>query len=146
MPVTTTVIEHRSRGVVRSDIVLTTTAGGAVPATVVGVGFGRLVGVLYDGGLDASATITIADTKTGVALVTYTTGVEGTPVAFRPTQVIATDAGAAVTAAATAVGVDRDIYVGGKVSVTVASGGNLETGRLALIVDEANLYDPPLTV
>jgi len=144
--VTPGVIEHRSRGVVGTKISITTDASGDASETVVGVGFGRLVRVLYDGGLDASATITIKDTKTGATLVAYTTGTEGTPVAFRPTEVAASNAGAALTAADTAPNVNREMFVAGKVSVVVASGGNAETAVLKLIVDESGLGDLALTV
>lgn len=141
-----TAIKHRSRGVVRTDVTMVTDASGDASATVIGVGFGRLVGFLYDGGLDASAVITLSDAKTGATVVSYTTGTEGTPVAFRPTTVIVDTAGTAVTAADTAPNVNRDIYVAGKLKVTVASGGNVETGKIALIVDEANIGDLALTV
>ena len=144
--ITTTAIAHRKRGIVRTDLAITTDASGDATATIVGVGFGRLVGVLYDGGLDASGTITITDTKTGSALLTYTTGTEGTPVSFRPTAVIVGTTGGAITAADTAANVNRDIYVGGKISVVVASGGNAETGTLSIIVDEIGLGDLALTV
>ncbi len=139
-------VEHRSRGVVRTNITITTDASGDASATVVGVGFGRLVGIFYDGGLDASATVTFKDVKTGAAIFTYTTGTEGTPVTLRPTDIIATVAGAAVTAADTAPNVNRDIYLGGKISVTVASGGNAESGVFALIVDETGVGDLAVTV
>lgn len=139
-------VKHRSRGVVRSTISITTDAAGDATETNVGVGFGRLVGVMYNGGLDASAVITVKDQKTGATLLAYTTGAEGTPVFFRPTQVIVDNAGVAVAAAATAPNVNRDIYVAGKVSVTVASGGNAETGILALIIDEAAIGDLARTV
>jgi len=137
--------EHRSRGVVRTDVTLTTDASGAVSATVVGTGFGRLVGVLYDGALDASATVTIADSKSGATLVTLTTAAATTRF-FRPTSVITDNAGAAVTAAATAPNVNRDIYVGGKVTVTVAGGGNAVTSVLGLIVDESGVGDLAQTI
>jgi hypothetical protein len=55
-------------------------------------------------------------------------------------------AGAAITAADTAPNVNRDIYVAGKLSVAVAGGGNLETCKLALIVDEVGIGDLALTV
>jgi hypothetical protein len=144
--VTNVKVEHRSRGVVRTNITMVTDAAGDASATVVGVGFGRLMRVLYDGGLDASAVITIKDVKSGATLVAYTTGTEDTPVAFRPTEVVAGIAGTAVTAADTAPNVNREMYVGGKISVTVASGGNVETGVLGLIIDETGLGDLALTV
>jgi hypothetical protein len=64
-------IEHRSRGVVRTDATITCDASGVATAAVVGVGFGRLVGFLYDGGLDSPAVITLYDAKTGVSLFAY---------------------------------------------------------------------------
>ena len=140
------VISHRSRGVVRTDITVLTDASGDATAAVVGVGFGRLVQVLYNGGLDASAVITLSDAKTGATIVAYTTGTEGTPVQFRPTTVVTDNAGTAVTAADTAPNVNRDIYLAGKVKVGVASGGNVETGIVSLIIDEEGIGDLALTV
>lgn len=140
---------HRPRGVVRTQVALTCDASGVVPATVVGVGFGRVVGCFYDGGLDASAVITVADAKTGATLFTYTTGTEGTPATFRPTKGIVDNAGATVTAADTAPQVNRDIIVGGKVTVAVASGGVSETGMFVILVDEdpqAPMKDTAITV
>lgn len=137
---------HRDRGVVRTQVALTTDASGVVSATTIGVGYGRIVGCHYDGGLDASAVITIKDAKTGATLFAYTTGTEGTPTSFRPTAVVTDTAGTAVTAADTAPNVNRDIYVAGKVTITVASGGNAETGKFVLIVDEVGLADKAITV
>lgn len=137
------VIQHRPRGVVRTDITITTDASGVASEAVVGVGFGRLARVLYNGGLDASAVITIKDQKTGSTLVAYTTP-DTAAHAFRPTTVITDNAGVAVTAAATAPNVNRDIYIGGKVSVVVSAGGNAKTGIVSLIVDEADLGPRPL--
>jgi len=144
--VTPTVIAHRSRGVVRTNITMVTDASGDASVTTVGVGFGRLVAVLYDGGLDASAVITITDAKSGAAVLTYTTGTEGTPVFLRPTMVIQDQAGTVVAAADTAPNTNRDIILAGKVNVLVASGGNVETGKLSLIVDEAYVGDLAITV
>jgi len=144
--VTRAVVEHRSRGVVATKIAITTDAAGVATGTVVGVGFGRLKRVLYNGGLDASATITISDTKSGAALVTYVTGTEGTAVAFQPTENITDNAGVTVAAAASAPNVMRPIFVAGKISVAVSAGGNAETATLKLIVDESGLGDLALTV
>lgn len=127
----------KGRGLVRIDVALTTDASGVATATPVGNLFGRLVAILYDGGLDASAVITISDSTTGAALVTYTTGTEGTPVVFRPTKGIFGSTGAAVTAATTAVDTNRDIFVAGALKVAVASGGNAETGNISLLVEES---------
>lgn len=139
-------VKHRSRGIVRTNITMVTDASGDASATVVGVGFGRLVSVLYDGGLDASATVTIADAKSGAALLVITTGTEGTPVHLRPTMPIQDQAGTVVTAADTAPNTNREIVLSGKVQVTVAGGGNVETGKLSLIVDEDGIGDLALTV
>jgi hypothetical protein len=140
------VSRHRQRGVIGIVASITTDASGDASETVIGTAFGRLRRVLYSGGLDASAVITIKDVNTGATAVAYTTGTEGTPTAFSPTEVIATIAGAAVTAADTAPNVNRPIFLSGKVSLTVASGGNAETGKVKLIVDEAGLGDLALTV
>lgn len=138
---------HRSRGVVALRATLTTDAAGTCTAAKFATPvFGRIVRVLYDGGLDASAVITIKDAETGATLVAYTTGVEGTPVAFRPTTVVTDNAGTAVTAADTAPNVNRDILVHGYLTIGVASGGNVETGKVAVIVDEEGLGSPALTV
>jgi hypothetical protein len=142
----TTVVSHRPRGLVRTNVSITTDASGVATATTVGVGFGRLVAVLYDGGLDASAVITIKDAKSLGAVLTYTTGTEGTPVFLRPTMVIQDQAGTVVTADTTNPLANRDIILSGKVTVEVASGGNAETCKLSLIVDEAYVGDLALTV
>lgn len=141
-----TQVAHRSRGIVRTNITIVTDASGDASVTTVGVGFGRLVAVLYDGGLDASAVITISDAKSGAPVLTYTTGTEGTPVFLRPTMVIQDQAGTVVTAADTAPNTNRDIILSGKVNVLVASGGNAETGKVSLIVDESYVGDLALTV
>jgi hypothetical protein len=141
-----TVVGHRSRGLVRTNITMVTDASGVATGTVVGVGFGRLVAVMYDGGLDASAVITCTDTKSGAAFLTYTTGTEGTAVSLRPTMVIQDQAGTVVAAADTAPNTNRDIILSGKVTVAVASGGNVETGKLSFIVDEAYVGDLAITV
>lgn len=131
---------HRSKGVVRIEVALTTTAGGVVDATYIGEAWGRLVGFAYDGGLDASASITIKDSKTGATVFgPYVTGTEGTAVFFRPSVGIVDTAGVAVAAATTAPNTNRDIKVAGGLTITVSAGGNAETGKVALIIDEAGL-------
>lgn len=135
----TTLTQHRRQGTKRIDVAITTDASGDMSATVVGDAWGRIVGYRYDGGLDASATITVKDFKTGASIFVLTTGTEGTAAGARPTGIIATKVGGAVSAADTAPNVNRDIYVAGKLTVTVASGGNAETGAFALIIDENGL-------
>ena len=139
-------VKHRSRGIVRTNITLVTDASGDASVTTVGVGYGRLVAVYYDGGLDASAVITVSDAKSGAPVLAYTTVTEGTPVHLRPTMVIQDQAGTVVTAADTAPNTNREIVLSGKVNVLVASGGNVETGKLSLIVDEDGIGDLALTV
>lgn len=141
---------HRSRGVVRIEAAVTTDASGDLSETVIGVGYGRLVGVFYDGGLDASATVTLkcipGGSSVSVPVLTYTTSTEGTPVHFRPTDIVTTNAGADIAAADTAPNVNRDIHVAGKLTLTVASGGNAETGKFAFVIDEAGLGEQAITV
>jgi hypothetical protein len=136
-------IVHRSKGVVRVEVALTCDASGVVSEAVIGEVYGRLVGVFYDGGLDASATVTFkakpgAASLVSVPFFTHTTGTEGTPVRLRPTDIATDNAGVNITAADTAPNVNRDIFVAGKVTVTVASGGVSETGKYALIFDETS--------
>lgn len=127
---------HRSRGVVRLQCTMLTDASGDMSAAVIGEAWGRLVGVAYDGGLDASAVVTLKDYRTGATLFTLTTGTEGTPVFMRPSTNVVDVAGATIAAADTAPNVWRDIKVAGKVTLTVASGGNVETGIIAFFIDE----------
>lgn len=139
---------HRSRGVVGIKAAVTTDASGDLTAVVIGDAFGRLVGVAYDGGLDASASISLLDAGTGAVIFgPYVTGTEGTPTYLRPTTAIVTAAGAAIAAADTAPNTQRDIEVAGKVKLLVSAGGNAETCVVKFIFDEANLTDgPALTV
>jgi hypothetical protein len=139
-------VEHRSRGIVGTKVTIVTDASGDSTEAEVGVGFGRLVNVFYDGGLDASAVITVKDGKTGATLFAYTTGTEGTAVSFCPQTNVVDPVGTAVTAADTAINVWRPIYFAGKVNVLVASGGNAETGIIKFVVDESEVADPALTV
>ena len=134
-------VVHRPQGVKRIEVALTCTAGGVVDEAVIGEAYGRLVGVFYDGGLDASATVTLkqkpgAVSTVSVPVFTHTTGTEGTPVRLRPTDIATDNAGANITAADTAPNVNRDIIVAGKLTITVAAGGASETGKYAFIFDE----------
>lgn len=129
-------INHRPRGIIKIKAVLTADASGDATVTTVGAAFGRLVAVGYKPGtLATGADITVTDADTAATIFSLTdAGV--TARYFRPTVVITTNAGVAVTAAATATGVDRDLYLAGKVKIVVAQGGNLGAGELYLIVDE----------
>lgn len=140
-------VKHRPRGVVRAHILVTTDASGDASLTPVGPFFGRIVGFFYDGGLDASASISVVDAKSGATVFgPYVTGTEATPVALRPQTNVVTVAGAVVAAADTAPNIWRDIKVAGRLSVVVASGGNAETCTIGLIVDESGIGDLALTV
>lgn len=110
-------------------------------AAVIGEAWGRIVGVAYDGGLDASASITLADQKTGATVFgPFVTGTEGTPVFFRPSVVVVGNDGASLGAAsANYPNVNRDIKVAGKLTLGVTAGGNVETGKIAFFVDESNI-------
>lgn len=68
------------------------------------------------------------------------------PKFFRPTMNVSDSAGVSITAADTAPNVMRNIPVAGKLQLTVAQGGNLGTGDIYFIVDEAGLHDPAITV
>lgn len=134
-------VVHRPQGVKRIEVALTCDGAGAIAETVIGEAYGRLVAVLYDGGLDAAATITLKAKPGLPSLVStpvhvITTGTEGTPIFLRPTDIVTDNAGVDLTAAATAPNVNRDIFVAGKLTVTVAGGGASETGKVAYIFDE----------
>lgn len=143
-------ILHRSRGVVRIEAAITTDASGVASETLIGVGYGRLVAVYYNGGLDASASVTLKDAKSGATIFgPYVTGTEGTPVTLHPTTNIVDNAGATVAAAITATDVWRDIKVNGKLNLVVSAGGNAETGIFAFVIDESErrgIGDIALTV
>lgn len=150
------IIRHRPRGVVRLSVACATTAtadGGDIAETVIGEAYGRVVACYSDGGFDASAVITIrhAATDTGATLgapiIAYTTGTEGTPVAFRPTTKVVDPVGAALTAgdgsggAGTTNELNRDVYVAGKLTIEVANMGVSESGLFVVVVDESDLVD-----
>lgn len=141
MPAVATVSKGQKRGVVRVDIALTCVAG-AVAATSIGSFYGRLVGVLVDPVFGAGATMTstadilITDAVTGAPIISDLT-FGAAAAMYRPTQVITDNAGVAVTAAATAVDVNRDIFVAGKLNVAIANATTTDTGLLSLIFEEA---------
>lgn len=134
--ITATVKSRKGLGIVRLKATITCDASGVATATVIGSAFGRIVGVGYaPGTLDTGADITISDADSAANLVVLTNA--GTSARFfRPTSVITDSVGVAVTAAATAVDVNRDIFVAGGIKVAVAQGGNLGAGSLFLLVQE----------
>lgn len=128
------------RGIIRVDLALTC-ASGAIAATAIGAFFGRLVGILVDPVAGAGATMT------STADILITDGLTGAPIisdlsfgaaaaAYRPTQVVTDNVGVAVTAATTAVDVNRDIFVAGPLKVAIANATTTDTGLLSLIFDE----------
>lgn len=65
---------------------------------------------------------------------------------FRPTAIITTIAGAAVSAADTAPNVNRSLYVNGKLTIGATALGNLGTCEAYLVIDESGLGEPAVTV
>jgi hypothetical protein len=135
--VAVTRLDPGRRGIVRIKATLTTDASGNVTAAVCGTAFGRLVGVIYkQGTLDASADITVTG-DAGATVLATTTGFGGVATKyFRPTTVLAANTGTAITAAATAPNVNKDMFLAGKMKVAVANGGNAGVGTISFIVDE----------
>ncbi len=131
---------RKGQGIVRIRCDLTC-AGGAVTAAVVGSAYGRIVGIATDPTAGAGATmaatadVTITDAETG-ATIWSTTDIGAAARYERPTAVITTNAGAAVTAATTAPNVNRDIFVAGKLKVAVANATTTDTARIDIIVQE----------
>lgn len=133
--------EHRTRGVVKIKCAITCDAAGDATATVVGTAFGALVAVGYvPGTLATGVDITVTD-ENGAALLTLTNA-GLTARYFRPTADITTNAGVAVTDALTATDTNRHIFVGGKIKVGAAQGGNLGAGELHLVFDETIIASP----
>ena len=136
-----TTVARKGRGVVRVDCDLTCVAG-AISAQPIGSFFGRLVGILTDPTAGAGATMTstadvlLTDDETGAAIITDLTF--GSAEYKRPTAVITTNAGAAVTAATTANDVNRDIFVAGKLNLAIANATDTDTGRISFIFEEAS--------
>ena len=140
-------VTHRSRGTVAIKAAVTVDASGDLSSTLIGVAFGRLVGFLYDGGLDASANISLLDGQTGAVIFgPYVTGTEGTPVFLSPTGAVVSSAGAAISDADTAPNLHRPILVAGKLNLLVSAGGTDETCVVKFIFDESDNGELALTV
>jgi hypothetical protein len=118
-----------------------TCVSGAVSAQPIGSFFGRLVGVLTDGTAGAGATMTatadilLTDAATGAPILSDLTF--ATSDFYRPTAVIATNAGAAVSADTSNNDVNRDIFVAGKLNIAIANATTTDTGRVSFIFEEA---------
>jgi hypothetical protein len=134
-----TTSSRKGKGIVRIDCALTC-AGGAVDAALIGSAYGRLVGILTDPTAGAGATMTstadvlLTDALTGAAIITDLTF--GTAEYKRPTAVVTTNAGAAITAATTAPNVNRDIFVAGKLKLAIANATTTDTGLISFIIEE----------
>jgi hypothetical protein len=128
------------RGLVSCVIDVSVTT--SMAATTIGSFYGRLVRVLIDPVAGAGSTLT---STTDILLTDHDTGA---PVlsdlsagaaagAYRPTEAVTDNAGAAITPATTANDVNRDIFVAGALDLALANAGSAETGRIKLVFEEA---------
>ena len=130
---------RKGKGIVRIDIALTC-ASGAVTAAPIGSAYGRLVGVAFDpvagGGatMTTTADFTLTDAVTGATI--FSTLDFGTARLIRPTQNVTSNVGVAVTAATTAVDVNRDIYIAGTMKAAIANATTTDTGLVSLFIEE----------
>lgn len=144
--ITATTSSRKGKGIVRIDCVVEAISVTSIAAKPIGSAFGRLVGVYIDptygagGTMDTSADILLTDALTGAPIIsdlTWTT----TPNMYRPTGVITTNAGVAVSAATTANDVNRDIFVAGKLNLAQANISSTAapglTGLVSFIFEEA---------
>ena len=134
-----TTYASKGRGIVRIDCALTCVSG-AISATPIGSAFGRIVGVAYEptagagGTMTTTADLTLTDAVTGAVLIAEPDF--GTARFERPTCAIVGATGVAVTPATTANDTNRDIFVAGKLNVTIANGTTTDTGLFSLFVEE----------
>lgn len=139
---TATVTSRKGRGLVRVDVDLVVTSSTTIAATPIGSFFGRLVGLIIDPvagagtTMDTNADVLLTDTASGAAIISDLT-VGGAAGQYRPTQVVATNAGAAITASTSAPNVNRDIFLAGPVSIAIANAVNGDSARVTLLVQEA---------
>jgi hypothetical protein len=139
--IVSTVSARKGKGVVRIDCAVTC-AGGVVDAATIGSAFGRLVAVLIDPAAGAGATLTstadilLTDAVTGAQYIADLSAGTGSQF-YRPTTVITDNVGVAVTAATTAVDVNRDIFVAGKLNLAIANATTTDTGLISFIFEEA---------
>lgn len=109
---------------------VTTSAGGAVTATSTQLAIGKLINIDYDfSDLDATADITLS--YTGGA------GVSRNLIVFTNSQAnasssVLTDG---LDAAASASGTDFEAFVGGRLKLVVAQGGNVKTATFVAYIE-----------
>lgn len=134
--ITPAVTRHRSRGVVRADVAITTDASGDATVTSIGSFYGRLVGLLYEAGdLATGVDITIVDVATGAVVFTLTDA--GTsPLFILPGINRSALTKAVLTSGTSNTDAFKDVYVAGELSLVAAQGGNAKSGSVALIIDE----------
>jgi hypothetical protein len=139
--ITSEVTARKGKGIVRIDCLVTCVAG-AVSAQKIGSAFGRLVAVIIDPTAGAGATMTstadilLTDALTGAPIISDLS-VGAAANVYRPTAVITDNVGVAVTAAATAVDVNRDIFVAGTLNLAIANATTTDTARICFVFEEA---------
>lgn len=138
--ITATQTHRKGKGIVRIDCALTCVSG-AISAQTIGSAYGRIVAAIFEPTAGTGATmtttadLTITDAETGAVL--FSTLDFGTARSIRPTQVITSNVGVAVSAAASAVDVNRDIFVAGKLNLAIANATTTDTGYFGLVIQEA---------
>jgi hypothetical protein len=133
-------IQHRPRGVVRTDVDITLDdADGTLAATVVGVGYGRLVGYAIDwGNLGAgTAVITVKDNKGLATLLTLDADNFDTAALFGSTTTGDETGGAAADLFTT--GAAHGLVAGDVIVFTAQTGSTLPAVGARYYVDPANL-------
>lgn len=135
------VAQHRSRGVSKIKASITCDASGDATSTVVGVAYGRLVAVGYvPGSFATGVDLTVTD-EGGATLFSLTNA--GLSARYiRPSQDITGNTGTAITDGANNPDSNRDIWIGGKIKIVAAQGGNLGAGALHLVIDESDCKEP----
>ena len=128
----------------RISVSITTNAGGAGAKTI--QAHGELLGFAYDGGLDNSADITIADVLTGAVIALDTAGLNGgtagsARLAVGTASMTTSQGVARVGVAGTALtAVDANSFTAlppllfGRTTITIANGGNALTGIFTFLV------------
>ena len=138
--VVATTSARKGKGLVRIDCALTCVAG-AISASPIGSAYGRIVAAIFEptagagGTMTTTADLSITDAATGA--VVFSTLDFGTARSIRPTQVVTTNAGVAVTASTSANDVNRDIFVAGKLNLAIANATTTDTGYFGLVIEEA---------